>query len=140
MLVKFNATRLLGFQGKFIIPGINDLTTEMVMDMQDDSVLAAKFDSGELQMIDRESIGATQIKKKKGEAITGIDVLLNANEKHAAKLAKETVSMEILQVWVKKEKRPAVKKLVQGQIDKIKNIEYRDEKKTKLERAALDEE
>lgn len=135
MLVKFNSVRVLGFQERLIIPGINDLPEAMVADLMDDSIHAAKFDSGELEVVDKEQIGAVKVKtEKKGKPPTGVDVLLAASEKNAVKLASETVDTAILKVWNKREDRPSVKAAIKAQWNKIKNVKFRDEKdKTKFE-------
>lgn len=135
MLVKFNAPRLLGFKDVFIKPGVNDLDEEFVADMMEDSVLAHKFEIGELEIIDREDIGAEKVVGKNGQAPSGVDVLLGATEKKATELAGQTVDTDILKTWFKKEKRGPVKAAIKAQWNKIKNIKFRDEKdKVKFEK------
>lgn len=138
MLVKFNAKRVLGFGDHLIIPGINDLPEEVVSDMMDDSIISAKFDDGELEILDKEDLG---VKAKKGKDLSGVELLLAASEKNAKDLAAQTVDMKILKKWINREKRAVVRKAVRAQIDKIRNIKFREEKdKQKLEKSKDDEE
>lgn len=128
MLVKFNSTRTLGFKEKIVIPGLNDLDPDFVADMMDDDILAGKFDRGELEVLDAEDIGAKKVKTKNGAAPTGVDLLLAASDKNSIALAAKTVDLNILNAWLLREKRVPVRKAIKAQVDKIKNIEYRDEK------------
>lgn len=124
MLIKFNRPSVLGFQDKLLRPGLNDLTAEFVADMQDDSILALKFESGELEIV--ETDGA---KKKKGVETSAADRLASAPENEAKRLTAQTLDPTILNDWMKKEKRVSVKKLIKAQIAKIQNIKFRDKEK-----------
>lgn len=127
MLIKYNEARILGFAGHLIKPGINDLPSEVVADMQDDDMLAYKFDNELLEIVEVEGV-----KKKKGEKkASGMDLLLRAPEKEAVKLVAQTVDMVVLEAWLGDEKRLTVKKALKAQIAKIKNVKFRDDGKKK---------
>lgn len=137
MLVKFNATRVLGFKDRMIIPGINDLPEDLVADMMEDDIMADKFDREELEIIGKEDVGAKKVVSKKGSAPSGVDLLLAASDKNAKNLAGSTVDLTILETWLMREKRGPIKKAIKDQIAKIKNIKYREEKdKQKLEKSS----
>ena len=132
MLIKFNRPTVLGFKTHLIKPGINDLPAEDVAEMQDDEILAGKFDSGELEIVEVEG-------PKKG--LSAIERLAKAPGKEAIKLAAQTVDLVILTGWLEVEKRKMVKEAIRAQISKIKNVKFRDEKdKQKFEKTEKDEE
>lgn len=139
MLIKFNAKRVLGYshpkhESGRIIPGVQEIHDDVVIDMLGDKILAHKFESGELEAVDRDAIGALRVKRKKGLPASGVQILLAANEREALKLAVKTVDMELLKQWANQEKRPSVRKAVVNQIRKIRDIKYRDDEKSpKLE-------
>lgn len=128
MLIKFNSPRLLGFNDKLIMPGINDLEADLVAAMLEDPILAQKIEDGELEILDKSDLGAKKVKSKTGGAPSGVDLLLASADKSALMAVKSTVAMPILEEWLSREKRVPVKKALREQIAKIKNVEFRDEK------------
>lgn len=127
MLIKFNRPSVLGFNGKLLKPGVNDLSSEFVAEMMEDEIIAGKFDKGELEIVNIPGVKT----KKNGEEPSAVDRLLKAGEGEAKELAVKTVDLEILKEWASREKRKSVKKVVKMQIAKITNIEYRETSKEK---------
>lgn len=135
MLIKFNSVRLLGFNEKIIIPGINEVEAELVAAMMDDEIIAAKIEAGEIEILDSEDLGARKVKTKKGASEpSAVDILIASSDKMALSAVKSTVNIAILKEWLSKEKRVPVKKALREKIAKIENIEYHGEtKKPKFE-------
>lgn len=121
MLIKFNRPRILGFQNRLIKPGVNELPASLVEEMQDDDILAAKFESGELEIIEVETVESPK------KSLGSIGKLLAASERDAKRLVNETIDMEILTAWLKKEKKIVIRKALKERIAKIKDVKFRNE-------------
>lgn len=129
MLIKFNSVRLLGFHHHFVKPGINDIEESVVQDMMADPILAAKFESGELEVLDKSDVGAKNVKASvAGKEPSGVDLLAASEPKKAVSLVGQTVDMDVLEAWFKKDKRKVVRDALRKQIAKIKDIKYREKK------------
>lgn len=131
MLIKYNQPRILGFKDVLIIPGINDLSAEFVAEMQDDSIIAGKFDSGELEIVE-----IPGVKGKKGEELSAVDRMLKATDKNAVVLVGSTIDVALLEDWLAREKRVPVKKALRAQLAKIRDVKFRDKVDKKTESKA----
>jgi hypothetical protein len=127
MFVKFNAKRLLSVNDGAIIlkPGMNDLSSDVVAQMQEDEILCAKFDSGELEIVQ------PSVKAKNGKKPKGVAALLAAPEGEAKELAAQTVDVEILKEWKKKEPRKSVRLVLQSMLKKISDVKFRGDEENK---------
>lgn len=135
MLIKFNAKRILGFEhpklkGGKIIPGVQDIHDDVVLALLGDSIQVLKFESGELEAIDGAQLGALRVKRVKGKALAGLDILLAADEMEAKKMAMKTVDMDLLTRWAKKETRKGVRSVLIKQIQKIRDVKFRKDENT----------
>lgn len=128
MLVKYNRAAILGFKDVLIKPGINNLSADFVLDMQDDPIIAHKFENGELEIIEIEGV-----RSKNGVEVTAAERLALAPDNDAKKLTTQTVDISILEDWFKKEKRVAIRKSIKEQIAKIKNVKFRETDPQKFE-------
>lgn len=122
MLVRYNKARILGYGEHLLKPGVNDIPAEVVAAMQDDHIMAAKFDSGEIEHID------TGPKKKTptGEPPTTGERLAGMDKSEAVSLIEKTADLSILQDWFKADKRKVVRDALRLQVKKIKNPTFRD--------------
>lgn len=120
-IIKFNKPTILGFNGQLLKPGINEISKESFDMMKADKIIQSKFESGELELVSNEK------ETKSGEKVDGVDALLRMNDKKAARIAGETVDMDLLSAWSEWESRKDVLKILRAQMKKISNVEFRED-------------
>lgn len=121
MLIKFNATRILSFKNLTIVPGIQEISQETYAAMQASKGTKAKFESGELEVIDGT------------EGLDAIGAFLVMSPSQVKRIIKQTNDLRLLSNWLARETRESVKGLVKERIDVLSVVEYRDGSKGKLE-------
>jgi hypothetical protein len=126
MLLKYNQARVLGFEGIFLTPGLNDVAPEIVAAMQDDEIMQAKFDSKQIEIVDVETPPRAKSSRSSGEDDGIHHKLKSLDRVDAVEAIEKTADLTLLQRWFSADKRKTVREAIRKQVKRIKNPEYRE--------------